>query len=122
MSIPKWVIPFLAVVILIAGYHSRHLFTQPSTSVEFGGNGGKTVVCKVDGIKCQGTANFFTGLYDGVEGINSIETVASEKQATITFDPKIISAEKIQEVMEQSIPLRDGSQRQVFTCLEMKQK
>jgi len=33
----------------------------------------------------------------------------------------VISPQKIREVMESPVPLRDGSSRQVFRCLEMKE-
>lgn len=120
MNIPKYVIPLLVIIALFAGYSLRLAFTQPSTSVTFTGSEGVRLVCVVEGVKCQGTANFFTGLYRDVPGIQSVETFASEHKVVFTYDPSTISQEDIRRVMEQEIPLRDGSRRQVFRCLSMK--
>jgi len=117
-----WIwIPILAIGTLFGGYYLRLAFTQPSTSVVNEVKGDARIVCTVQGVKCKGTANFFTKLYDGVDGISTIETFGSEHKAIFTFDPGIITSEKIKEIMEAPIPLRDGSTRQVFTCLELKE-
>ncbi len=120
MNIPKYIIPVLAVAAILGGYFLRLEFTQPSTSVAFAQTEGEKLVCIVEGVKCQGTANFFTMLYKGVPGISGIETYASEHKAVINYDPSLITPEEIRAVMEQEIPLRDGSRRQVFRCLSMK--
>ncbi len=78
--------------------------------------GGKTLTCTVDGLKCKGTASFFTGLYENTAGITAIETFATEHRAVFTYDPTVISADSIRRIMEAPIPLRDGTSRQVFTC------
>lgn len=120
MRIPKLILPLLVVVALFAGYFLRLVFTQPTTSVSFAATGSKTAVFVVDGLKCKGTAGFFTRLYQTTPGIASIETFATEHKAVITYDPEIISTDGIRAVMEAPIPLRDGSSRQVFRCMEMK--
>lgn len=121
MKLPRYIIPILVVVTLFSGYYLRAAFTQPSTSVSFVQSEGKTVTCIVDGVKCKGTANFFTKLYSDVSGIISIETYAADHKAVITYDPASITPEDIKAVMEQQIPLRDGTQRQVFTCVSMRE-
>ena len=122
MKISKYIIPALVIATLFSGYILREAFTQPSTSVNYIEAEGKTVVCIVDGVKCKGTANFFTKLYNNVSGIISIETYASDHKVVITYDPDSISPEDIKGVMEAPIPLRDGSERQVFKCVSMKVK
>jgi len=119
MKIPKFVIPLLAIGMLFGGYYLRHAFTKPTTSVTFESSGSQRMVCTVEGVKCKGTANFFTRLYSDVQGISSIETVATEHRAVFTYDPKVISKEDIREIMERQILLGDGSMRQVFKCLSM---
>ena len=121
MKLPRYIIPILVVVTLFSGYYLRAAFTQPSTSVSFVQSEGKTVTCIVDGVKCKGTANFFTKLYSEVSGIISIETYAADHKAVITYDPESITPEDIKAVMEQQIPMRDGTQRQVFTCVSMRE-
>lgn len=120
MNVPKYFIPVITVVILFAGFYFRFAFTQPTTSVILGEPGEAKLVCTVDGVKCRGTANFFTNMFTGVEGISSIETIATEHRATFTYNPSKIDRERIREIIEQPIQLRDGSSRQVFTCIEMK--
>ena len=95
----------------------RSSFTQPTTSVALGSGGGATLICTVDGLKCKGTANFFTKLYDNTPGISGIETFATEHRAIFTYDPKVISPDNIRAIMESPIPFQDGSWQQVFTCL-----
>ena len=120
-------IPVLVIATMFGGYFLRHAFTQPTTSTVFegsqsGGNqsGSKTLTCTVDGVKCKGTANFFTKLYTDVVGISALETVASEHKAVFTYNPDVISQEDIRAIMEKPIRLNDGSTKQIFTCLEMK--
>lgn len=123
MKISKYLLPLLTVVALVGGYWLRLAFTQPTTSVEFDmvdAAAVSQVVCTVDGVKCKGTANFFTGLFDGVEGVKGIETIASEHRASISYDPKLITPARIKEIIEQEISLQDGTKRQVFRCLDMK--
>ncbi|MCF7809742.1 heavy-metal-associated domain-containing protein [bacterium] len=120
MTIPRYSIPILTIVLLFAGYFLRFAFTQPTTSVEFGETGKAKLVCIVDGVKCKGTANYFTNMFNGVEGISSIETIATEHIATFTYDPTKINREQIRKIIEQPILLRDGSSRQFFSCVKMK--
>ncbi|NQU04710.1 MAG: cation transporter [Calditrichaeota bacterium] len=120
MKVPRYIIPVITVVMLFAGFYLRFAFTQPTTSVVFGEPGEAKLVCIVDGVKCKGTANFFTNMFNNVEGISSIETIASEHRATFTYDPSKIDKEQIREIIEQPLLLRDGSNQQVFTCIEMK--
>jgi hypothetical protein len=120
MRIPRLLLPIFVVAALFGGWFLRTAFTHPTTSVKFSADARKTVVCTVDGIRCQGTAAFFTKLYAKTPGIAAIETFASEHQAVITYDPQVISPDSIRAIMEAPIPLRDGTSRQVFVCQSMK--
>ena len=120
MKIPKIVIPVLVVIALFGGYFFRAVFTQPTTSVAYQNIMGVKLICKVEGLKCRGTANFFSRLYNNVPGIIAIETFATEHKAVFTYDPDVISSADIRQIMEKRIILRDGSSRQVFKCLSMK--
>jgi hypothetical protein len=119
MKIPKLLLPVLVVFAIFGGYLLRAAFTNPSTSVEFQGNAVAKLDCVVDGIRCQGTAGFFSSLYEMEPGIASIVTFATEHRAVIEYDPAITSPKRIKEVMEAPIPLRDGTTRQVFDCISM---
>ncbi|MFH1010607.1 MAG: heavy-metal-associated domain-containing protein [bacterium] len=119
MNIPRMLLPLLVVAALLGGYLLRAQFTQPTTSVSFQHGGSARLECVVDGVKCKGTAAFFTRLYDGIPGIASIETFATEHKAIFTYEPSIITPEQIRRIMEEPIPLRDGSRQQVFQCVSM---
>ena len=117
MRIPHFLIPVLVLAALIGGYALRTSFTQPTTSIALGGGGGQTLTCTVDGLKCKGTANFFTTLYKDTPGISNIETFATEHRAVFTYDPSVIKPDRIRAIMEAPIPFDDGTSGQVFTCL-----
>jgi len=122
MRVSKYIIPVLVVAALFGGYGLRSAFTQPTTAVTAGDGEGSKLECIVDGVRCKGTAAFFTQLYEDVAGINGIETFATERRVIFTYDPSIIAPEQIKAVMEAPVPLRDGSMVQVFTCLSMEEK
>jgi hypothetical protein len=119
MKLPRIILPLLVLTALFSGYFLRTAFTQPTTSVALTGSGGKTLTCIVDGVKCKGTAAFFTRLYADTPGINSIETYATEHRAIFKYDPAMITPDRIRSIMEAPIPLRDGTSRQIFVCRSM---
>jgi hypothetical protein len=116
MKIPRYILPLLVLAALFGGYVLRAAFTQPTTNISLGGTGDKTITCTVQGLKCKGTAAFFTRLYEGTPGIASIETYATEHRAVITYDPARITPDSIRRIMEAPISLRDGSAQQIFVC------
>jgi hypothetical protein len=116
MRIPSLVLPLLVVGAILGGYLLRTAFTQPTTNVSYAAAGDETVTCIVQGVKCKGTANFFTNLYTNTPGIAGIETFATEHRVIFRYDPKQITPDRIKEIMEAQIPLRDGTTRQVFVC------
>lgn len=119
MRIPKILLPILVLIALFGGYFLRKAFTQPTTMIMLGGSGHHTLTCTVDGLRCKGTASFFSELYENKTGIKSIVTYATEHRAVFTFDPAVISADSIRKIMEAPIPFRDGTSQQVFTCTSM---
>ena len=122
MKISKYIMPILVVAALFSGYFLRTAFTQPTTSVSFIDSKVEAkIVCIVDGVKCKGTANFFTKMMSALPGIVSIETFATEHKVIISYDPQSLDRDDIKSAIEQLIPLRDGTSRQVFTCLSMKE-
>ncbi|MEW5702157.1 MAG: hypothetical protein AB1792_08015 [Candidatus Zixiibacteriota bacterium] len=117
---PKLAIPVLVIALLFGGFAFRNSFTQPTTAVTVGEGSGATLDCIVDGVKCKGTAAFFTSLYKDVPGIEKIETYASDHRAVFTYDPVRISPDQIRVIMETPVQLDDGTSVQVFTCMSMK--
>ena len=119
MRVSKFIIPLLVVAALLGGYFLRTAFTQPTTSVTVGTAGGGTLACVIDGVKCKGTAQFFTSLYKDVPGITGIETYAADHRAIFSYDPALITPERIRTIMEVPIQLDDGTSVQAFRCLSM---
>ncbi len=122
MNIPKYIIPVLVILTLFGGFYLRNAFTQPTTIATFSASEGTRLVCVVEGVKCKGTASFFTMLYEDVPGISGIETYASDHRVVFTYDPSVITADRIRAIMEAPIPLNDGTHAQVFKCLSMEQE
>ena len=119
MRLPNFILPVLVFTAIFGGYFLRSAFTQPTTNAVYSASGDETVTCIVQGVKCKGTANFFTTLYDNTPGIAGIETFATEHRVIFKYDPDIINPEKIKAIMEAPIPLRDGTERQIFVCESM---
>ena len=121
MSVPKLIVPALVVAALFSGYVLRAAFTQPTTAITLGVSEGKRLECVVAGVKCKGTARLFTSLYEGVAGINRIETYAADRRVIFTYDPDVITPESIRAIMEAPILFTDGTSAQVFRCLSMEE-
>jgi hypothetical protein len=119
MRLPKLIIPLLVVLAMSGGYFLRNVFTQPTTNVAFNTEKGTQATFIVDGLKCKGTAAFFTSLYDSVPGIIGIETFATEYKAIVTYDPDIITRDSIKSVMEQEVTFEDNSRGQIFKCISV---
>lgn len=119
MRVPSIVLPLLIAAAIFSGYAMRNTFTQPTTNSVYSATPVESVTCTVQGVKCKGTANFFTQLYDGTAGIASITTFASDHEVVFEYDPALITKERIREIMEAPIPLRDGTSRQLFFCESM---
>lgn len=118
--LPKYVIAALSVLALTGGYFLRAAFTQPTSVSAFSGKGAAKTEFIVDGLKCKGTAGYFTSLYKDVPGISGIETYASEHKAVFTYDPALITADGIRAVMEAPVEYEDGTSGQPFRSRSMK--
>lgn len=116
MKVSPYLLPVFVIVALIGGYGLRTAFTQPSTRTGDVDLSGTTCTAIVTGLKCKGTATFFTSLYEGINGISSIETFATEHKAVFTYDTDVISRDSIRVVMEQIVTFDDGTSYQFFEC------
>jgi len=119
MRLPRIIIPLLVALALVGGYRLRMAFTQPTLSKVFADKPGEKATFVVDGIRCWGTAQFFTSLYEDTPGVFSIEAYASERKAVFSFNPGVISREQIRAIMEAPIPFSDGTTAQVFKCVSV---
>jgi len=119
MKLPKLMIPILVVAMLFGGYFLRTAFTQPTTSFVYSGTPAAQSTFIVDGLKCKGTATFFSSLYDSIPGIAGIVTYAADHKAIISYDPDMVSADSIKSVMEAEIEFDDGTRMQIFECISV---
>lgn len=122
MQIPKLTIPILVIAALFGGFFLRNAFTQPSTSATMGAAGTAAVECIVDGVKCKGTAALFTSHFQGVPGISTIETFASDHRVVLTYDPGIITPEEIQRRIDAPVAIDDNTHVPFFRCVSMEAK
>jgi hypothetical protein len=120
MAVSKYLLPALVVAALFGGYLLRAPMTQPTTETQFTAAGSETAECIVEGLKCKGTAEFFTRMFQRTPGIGSIRTYAAEHKAVIAYDPAVMDTAGLRAAMEAPVLLDDGSLRPVFRCLEMK--
>jgi len=117
MRIPNYIVPILVIFALAGGYLLQPAFTKPTSSVSFiPAEKEAVVVCIVEGLKCKGTANYFTRLVSSAPGIVSITTYAAEHKAVIVFDEESLTLDDIRGLIEQPGGVNEG----VFQCLSMK--
>ena len=117
MRLPRFIIPLLVISALLVGYGLRANFTRPTTAQTFAIGIGAKASFVVDGVRCKGTAMFFSSLYEDVPGVIGIETFAGERTAVFTYDAKIITPDRIKAIMETPIAFEDGTTQQVFRCV-----
>lgn len=119
MRLPRYIFPILIIAAIFGGYFLRTAFTQPTTNTGSVIGEGATATFIVEGLKCKGTAAFFTSMYDSIPGINGIQTFATEHKAIFTYNPDKISQDSIKAIMESPILFQDGSREQVFRCISV---
>ena len=120
MRLPTYVIPVLVTLALLAGYGLRTSFTRPTSVQTFAEGNWSKATFVIDGVRCKGTAVFLSSLYEDIPGILGIETFAGERTAVFTYDPKVVTQDRIREIMEAPIPFQDGTTSQVFKCMSVR--
>jgi len=121
MRIPKIVIPILVITLFAGGYIFQSVFFFPTTEVTYASQGDSRVEFVVDGLKCRGTASFFTEMFNDVPGIASITTYAANHRAIFTFNSAEINPDRIKVIFEKEFRLEDGSFSSLFQELERKE-
>ena len=119
MPVSRLTIPILVIVALFGGYFLRLAFTQPTTLATYGQAEGEKATFVVDGVKCKGTAAYFTSMYENVPGVIAIETFATEHKAIFTYDASVINRDSIIAIMEAPVQFEDGTSAQIFKCLSV---
>ena len=121
MRIPRITIPLLVLVFIAGGYAFQSVFFFPTTEAAFSASGDATVEFIVDGLRCRGTAAFFTQLFSSTSGIESITTYAADRRAVFVYDSKAISADRIKTIFEREFRMQDGSFQNVFREIERRE-
>lgn len=121
MRIPKITIPILVIVLIAGGYILQSVFFFPTTEVTYASQGDSRVEFVVDGIKCRGTASFFTEMFNDVPGIESITTYAADHRAIFVYNSEEIDPDRIKVIFEKEFRLQDGSFASFFRELERRE-
>ena len=114
MRIPKTVIPLAVILFMAGGYALQPVFFFPTTETAFSAVGDSEVEFVIEGLRFRGTAGFFTKLFDGTPGIESITTYAANHRAIFVYDSKLITPDRIKSIFEKEIRMRDGTFRSFF--------
>jgi hypothetical protein len=114
VKIPRILIPLAVLLFVVGGYTLRTEFFFPTTEAAFSSTGDSMVEFTVEGLRCRGTAAFFTELFDNAPGIESITTYAANNKAVFVYDSRLITPDRIKSIFEREFRMRDGSFRSVF--------
>jgi len=118
MRIPKIIIPILVLLFMVGGYVFQSVFFFPTTEVAFSAQGDSTVEFVIDGIKCRGTASFFTEMFQDTPGIESITTYAADHRAIFVYNSAEINPHRIKVIFEKEFRLQDGTFEAFFHEVE----
>jgi hypothetical protein len=122
MKVPKVLIPILVLVFVAGGYALQTMFFFPTTEVSFDWKGDKSVEFVVEGVRCRGTAAYFTEMFARTPGIAKITTYAASHTALFEYDSQQINPDRIKSMFEKEIRMADGSFRSVFTEISRKER
>lgn len=114
MKIPKLTIPLTVLLFIVGGYVLQTVFFFPTTNAVFSATGDSTVEFTVEGLKCRGTAAFFTDMFKSTPGIESITTYAADHRAVFVYDSRQITPDRIKVLFEREFKMQDGSFSSVF--------
>lgn len=118
MKVPKITIPLLVIFFVVGGYAFQSVFLFPTTDIVFTAVGDSTVEFTVDGLRCRGTAGFFTNQFENTPGIESITTYAAEHKAVFVYDSGIITPDRIKSIFETEFRMEDGTFQSAFREIE----
>ena len=122
MKVPKIAIPLLVLLFVVGGYAFQTVFFFPTTDIAFSAVGDSTVEFTVDGLRCRGTAAFFTSQFEDTPGIQSITTYAANHKAVFVYDSRLITPDRIKSIFETEFRMQDGTFQSVFREIERTEK
>ena len=62
----------------------------------------KTITLSIDGITCMGCVHNITGVLTSIAGVSSCDVSKEKAEATIVFDPNLITEEILKEAVEEA--------------------
>jgi len=128
MRLPTAFVPAAILVFALLCLPLREAFVYPAASVTFdeAGPAGAAQVRQlemiVQGVKCQGTAEFFAKRYEGQAGILELEAYAADHKVLVTYDASRIDADRIRDIGGAPIRLKNGELRTFFVVEQLREK
>ena len=125
MRLPNIIVPASVLVAAGTAYPLKEAFNVPSTQVTNAASSStasKTVEMIVEGVKCRGTANFFSSRIRGLPGILDITTYAADHRVVISFDPAKTDTNAIRAASEAPVRGRDGQMNSFFRVTSLEER
>ncbi|MFH1148789.1 MAG: hypothetical protein V1736_13950 [Pseudomonadota bacterium] len=119
MKVPCLIVPVLIALLSAGGVFASKLFSVPSVVLNFEADKGRAaepserVSFLVDGIRCYHTARMAGLSLKGSPGIVRYAGYASDGRVEVTYNPKLITIDKIRRTMEGPV-YNDETQEFIF--------
>ena len=110
MRIHPALLPPVVALLFLGSILAARSWELPTMQHRFSdaGSRGRNVQMVVEGLRCRGTSSFFVQRLEQVPGLLAVGTYVQEHRATITYDPSLITPQRIQEIIEEPIMQPDG--------------
>jgi len=76
----------------------------------------------VQGVKCQGTADYFLARYSNQPGIVAMEAFAADHKVMMSYDASKVTLDQIREIGEAPVVGNDGHEIEFFLIEELKER
>lgn len=104
MTVPRWTVPTLVVVFIVAGLGAARLLAIPTVTIEFTDGGPSprlaTLVLIVDGVRCADTARIAASTLEDLPGVIRFTGFASYSRVEIIYDSRIVDPESVVAAIE----------------------
>lgn len=101
---PRWSVPAILGVLLLAGLAGGHLYALPSYAVDYPwkqqAETEKEVKFTVKGVRCVDTAKLASTVFEGMDGVIRFTAYASRNQVIVVYDPARISVPYLVTLLE----------------------
>jgi hypothetical protein len=128
MKLPAAFIPAAVLACALLCIPLREAFVYPAASITFdeagpaGGAPARQVEMIVQGVKCQGTAEFFVKRYENQAGILGLEAFAADHKVVVTYDPAKTDPDRIRAIGDAPVLLENGELRTFFVVEQVRDR